>query len=527
MVAPRLPVGPLPAYTQADQFVRFQIMTDLVKDYQDSAIIAALEDFSGAAPEDAPSAFQVLVSTVWDQGALTSEAAAALSAFIEGLEAGNSRVQGDLAILLGMIVEARNVTADIVETVHQGLDLYLELLASAENDSGLTLALLYLLGHFPADRKRILAVADGRDLDPDDLTRLDRCLTSYDQDDSAMTMRLGRAYPSPASWALTDAELRANDLVRLGLVSPERGAIAAAGETRLLLAYSGAKALWTIEHGEVAGTPPFAGAAEPSSSLAGVDEAALLERHIGVMQCTKCRDALRQEKGRVSCAGCGSEYLIADGYLDMLSEPDKPEDPLYASAHERWLRPAFMRMVGGNWSGEVTFADENRLIVEQVRPAAGAILDLGPGAGITTRTLGDVFGVDRLIAVDMSGPMLRRLKRRAPGALAIRADAKSLPFKDGTLGGVNAWNMLQYFTNKLELLEEVSRCLQPGGSLTIMSFRPAPDSVSRYFQGKIGEVATRALSDPDEIRELLTQAGMTVQELILPGGNFIVARAAR
>lgn len=232
-------------------------MTDLRQDSQGSAVIAALQDFSGAAaPENAPSAFRALVSAVWDDGALTSDAAEALPVLIDGLEAENSWAQGNLAILLGMIVEARNVTANIVETVRQGLDIYLELLRSAENDSGLTLALLYLLGHFPVDRKRILAVAHGRHLDPDDLTRLDRSLTPYDRHDGAMTMRLSRVFPSPASWSLTDAEFRENDLVKLGVIPAEKGAVVADWETRLLLGYSGAKALWTMEHGEVANTPP-------------------------------------------------------------------------------------------------------------------------------------------------------------------------------------------------------------------------------------------------------------------------------
>lgn len=501
-------------------------MTDLKQDFQGSAVIAALQDFS-AALESAPSAFQELVSVVWDSGAVTSDATETLPALIEGLEFGNSRVQGSLAILLGMIVEARNATTDIVETVRQGLDIYLELLRSADNDSGLTLALLYLLGHFPVDRERILAVAHELHLDPDDLTRLDRSLISYDQRDGAMTMRLGRVYPSPASWPLTDAQLRENDLIKLGIIPAEKGAIVAKLETRLLLGYSGAKALWVLEHGEVVDTPPFAGAVEPPSSQAGVDEPALLDHHVDLMRCTNCRGALGQEEGRARCAACGSEYPIADGYLNMISEADQPEDPLYASSHEQWLRTAFMRIVGGNWGGEVTFADENRFMVEQIRPESGPILDLGPGAGISTKTLADAFGAHRLIAVDVSGSMLRRLKRRVPGALAIRASAKFLPFEDSTLGAVNCWNMLQYFPDKLEILREISRCLQPGGSLTIMSFRNAPDPVSRYFQGKIGEVATRVLCDPDEICDLLTRAGMTVQELILPGGNFIVVTATR
>src|SRR5712691_1187625 len=283
-------------------------MTDLIQDLQDSAVIAALDDFSKAAPENAPAAFLTLIAAVWDEGAITPQAAAALPALIERLAAGNCRVQGNLAILLGLIVEARNSTADIVKTVRQGLDLYLELLASAENDSGLTTAMLYLLGHFPDDRERILAVANERPLDPDDLTRLDRSLTSYGQDDDVVTMRLGRVFPSPATWAMTDADLRENDLVRLGLVPAEKVGVIAAMETRLLLGYSGAKALWTVEHGEVAPTPPFAGAVEPLPSGTRVHEPAVLERHLGIMRCTKCRGALRQDENRATCAGKHSAH---------------------------------------------------------------------------------------------------------------------------------------------------------------------------------------------------------------------------
>jgi SAM-dependent methyltransferase len=491
----------------------------------DSAVITALEDFSAAAPGDAQSAFLTLVAALWGEGSITPEAAAAVPVLIGGLSTGNSRVQGSLAILLGLIVEARNVSADIVETVRQGLDVYLELFAGAEADLGLTATTLYLLGHFPADRERILAVANGRRLDPDDLTRLDRSLTAYATNEDVITAKLGRVFPSPACWTLTDAELRENDLVRLGLVPADKVAVIAAMETRLLLGYSGAKALWAVEHGEVAPTPSFAGAVEPSPSGASVDEPAVLGRHAGIMRCTKCLGPLAPEGDRANCAECGADYPLAGGYLNMISVADEPEDPLTAGSHERWLRPAFMHLVGGNWGGEVSFADENRIMVEQVRPATGPILDLGPGAGITTKTLSDAFGVDRLIAVDMSGSMLRRLKRRVPGALAVRANAKSLPFNDGTLGAINCWNMLHYFTDKTAAVAEMARCLQPGGSLTIMDFRHAPDPVSRYFQDKFGEIVTRVMFDPDEISEWLTQAGMTVQELLLPGGNFMIIRA--
>jgi ubiquinone/menaquinone biosynthesis C-methylase UbiE len=161
-----------------------------------------------------------------------------------------------------------------------------------------------------------------------------------------------------------------------------------------------------------------------------------------------------------------------------------------------------------------------------MRPADGPILDLGPGAGITTKTLADKYGADRIIAMDRSASM-SRLSRRVPGAAAVRASATAFPFADAGLGGMNCWNMLHYFNDKTEVLREVGHCLQPGGSFVLMDLVPDRDPVSGYFQGRMGETVVRNLFDAQQVAGWLAAAGMTIDDISFRGGNFLILRAVR
>jgi uncharacterized protein (TIGR03086 family) len=87
--------------------------------------------------------------------------------------------------------------------------------------------------------------------------------------------------------------------------------------------------------------------------------------------------------------------------------------------------------------------------------------------------------------------------------------------------------MLHYFEDKAAALHEIGRVLQPGGSFTLMDLVPDPDHVARYFQGRMGETVVRKLFGPQEIGEWLGAAGMTIQDIYLPGGNFMILRAVR
>jgi SAM-dependent methyltransferase len=492
---------------------------------------AALEEFQHAKADDRPAAFRRLVASVWDAGTLTPEAGALAPALTGALAAAGPDADpgrlGHLAILVGLLVEAKEPDEAVAAAARGAVGGFLELFA-ATDDPGLTTALVYLLGHFPDDRARILAAAHAKGVGEDDLSRLDRCLRAYDPADTIGVLRFGRSFPSPAAWTVSDEELRqVGGWVQWAGLTDDVMPLMWAGETGVLLGYSGAKALWCVEHGDIVDTPEFTVHGDSVDDEPSGGDDAWLERYLPIMRCVTCASGLERRPAELACTGCDARYPVADGFVDVIGGEDDIEDPLMARFHERWLRPAFMRLIGGNWAGEVTFADENRWVTELMRPAAGPILDLGPGAGITTKTLADKYGTDRIIAMDRSASMMARLSRRVAGAAAVRASATAFPFADASLGGMNCWNMLHYFKDKTEVLREVGRCLQPGGSFVLMDLVPDRDPVSGYFQSRMGENVVRDLFDADQVAGWLADAGMTIDDISFPGGNFMILRAVR
>jgi SAM-dependent methyltransferase len=494
----------------------------------DSTVIATLDELSSVNAEEVPAVYRRLVASVWEAGTLTAEAAAAVPAVIDALSSVERGRRGYLVILLGLIVEARNCDEALADTIRGSLDRYLELLVERPLDDGLTLALLYLLAHFPQDRERILGAAAGLGLDPDDGSRLDRVLKAFDPRDTKALLRLGRSFPSPATLPVTDEELaEIGSWAQWNGVPADRVPGHWAGETRVLTAYSGAKALWTVERGPVAETPSYTPPPEVPGAESTPVALAALGGHQGLVRCTKCHEELALGESSAECSGCGGRFPVRDGCLDLLGVPEDLPDPLVTRFHRQYTRPAFMRLVGGNWGGELSYEAENRMIPHHVSPADGPILDLGPGVGITTKHLAGVFDPKRLIALDASAAMLRRLKQRIPEAAAIRGSVLDLPFGDATVGAVNAWNFMHGFGDKSEVLAEISRVLQPGGSVTIMDLRPDPDPVFRYFQGKPGEAKTHGLFGADEMEGWLAKVGIAVSDVVYPGGNFMVMTAVR
>ena len=98
----------------------------------------------------------------------------------------------------------------------------------------------------------------------------------------------------------------------------------------------------------------------------------------------------------------------------------------------------------------------------------GPFLEIGANAGHTSYMLCNEFGVDGY-ALDISADSLRHgialqhewSMERAPVRLA--GDALQLPFKDGSLGCVLAFQMLSQFMDIDAVFLEVKRVLAPGG----------------------------------------------------------------
>ncbi|MEU8266657.1 methyltransferase domain-containing protein [Sphaerisporangium sp. NPDC049002] len=502
-----------------------------------------LEDFTNAGPDDLHTEYQRLVGALWNDGELTEQALAATPALVAYLdEAGDDR-KGYVIILLALLAEAEYpaVDGEVATAVRQGLDRYLDLVGGAVKGRPLTLALLYLLSHFPGDRDRILAAVEHLDLDPGDQSRLDRALRTLDLD----APDLGALWPSPSVWQLTDDE-RAFNQEWVRTLTPAQVTTNWENDTRTLLGYTGAKAYFAVRYG----APVVAGGAVSPGDATVPEVPAdsgteLFARHADAFHCPSCGGPLDFTPDVVRCDACATRYPLARGILDLSegvseSAADVEDDatanllsklaemPTMGIYYESVLRPAFLRIAGGNWGGAVTLADEDAYVAQHIRPVDGPVLDVAAGAGRWTTVVAETVGRDRLIALDMGLPMLTVLRGKLPEVPAVRASALDIPFGDSTMGAVNCWNALHAFPDDAaRAIAEVGRVLRPGGTFTLMTFLFDSDPIARYFQASHyfpSRVEGMLLFELDELKRWLSAAGMTVRDVSGPGSfAFITA----
>ncbi|WP_043617786.1 methyltransferase domain-containing protein [Nonomuraea candida] len=499
-----------------------------------------LQEFTGAAPGDLDAAYARLVGalwspgtvqdqTLWDGGTLTERAPSAVPELIDALGGLDDARAGRLLILLGLIAEAGQT-----EAVRAGLDRYLALADGASPELGQALA--YLLAHFPHDRDRVLGVTGRLGLDSGDRSRLDRCLTLMDERRSG----LGRVWPAPEIWRLTDEE-RAFDQAWIGALSQEQAEVNWRNDSRTVWGYMGLKAYWAIRHGAVVDVP--GPQAPPESDPTGDDpRLGLFARHLSALVCPACRGPLDISGAAVRCPACAVAYPASRGILDLTravrDDADEAtadllkslaEMPSMGLYYEALLRPEFLRVAGGNWGGAVTLADEDAYIARSVRPVDGPVLDLGAGAGRWTAVIAAAVGADRLLALDLGLPMLNVLRRRVPDVPAVRASALDLPLADASMGAVVCWNALQAVPDDAATaIAEVGRVLRPGGTFTLMTFVWDEDPVCRHFQAAHyfpSRPAGMLLFEREELDRWLADAGMTVLDSGGPESfAFITAR---
>ncbi len=117
-------------------------------------------------------------------------------------------------------------------------------------------------------------------------------------------------------------------------------------------------------------------------------------------------------------------------------------------------------------------------VIETFLSDPGCILELGCGAG---RLTGHMRGPGRrIVASDISMPMLERARDRFSNVALVRADACVLPHPsehfDAVFFGFNGLDCLLPLDRRRRCLEEIYRVLRPGGRLAFSSH-------NRWFLG--------------------------------------------
>nr|MBA2782982.1 methyltransferase domain-containing protein [Rubrobacteraceae bacterium] len=112
--------------------------------------------------------------------------------------------------------------------------------------------------------------------------------------------------------------------------------------------------------------------------------------------------------------------------------------------------------------------------------------------------------------IDISPSMLREANRRARAIGAnpsfVRANAKNLPFSDGSFRGAVCGGTLNEFSDPARVLRETHRVLEPGGRLAIMGILRAGTPRGRRLQRLLSTGGIRFF-DPDELHSFLDHAG--------------------
>ncbi|MGR4878277.1 class I SAM-dependent methyltransferase [Streptomyces sp. LARHCF249] len=155
---------------------------------------------------------------------------------------------------------------------------------------------------------------------------------------------------------------------------------------------------------------------------------------------------------------------------------------------------------------------------------ADRVLDIGCGAGRTTRLAAQRAERGRALGLDLSGPMLERaragaLREGRKNVSFVQGDAQVHPFEAGAFDVVISRYGMTYFTDPVAAFANLRGALRPGGRLAFICAAEA--EANDWLQalasldgilplggfGKPGAPGMFSLTEPGRIRALLTAGG--------------------
>jgi ubiquinone/menaquinone biosynthesis C-methylase UbiE len=118
--------------------------------------------------------------------------------------------------------------------------------------------------------------------------------------------------------------------------------------------------------------------------------------------------------------------------------------------------------------------------------ARGRVLEIGAGTGLS---FPHYTGVEELVAVEPSEPMLHRARRRARelgrDVTFVTAPAEQLPFEDDSFDTVVVMAVLCTVDEPERAVEEIHRVLRPAGCFLFLEHVRSPDAKRARWQDRL------------------------------------------
>ncbi|MGA9349222.1 MAG: methyltransferase domain-containing protein [Anaerolineae bacterium] len=137
-----------------------------------------------------------------------------------------------------------------------------------------------------------------------------------------------------------------------------------------------------------------------------------------------------------------------------------------------------------------------------------AVLDVGAGTGVLVPLLLEATGGEgRIMALDISGEMLRQAQAKGYPVEYVQGDAENLPLRDEAFDWAICNAVFPHFPHKLRALGEICRVLRSGGRLVICH-TASRQAINEFHRSMGGVVAHDTIPDEGEMLRLLQEAGL-------------------
>ncbi|OIO58419.1 MAG: hypothetical protein AUJ55_05140 [Proteobacteria bacterium CG1_02_64_396] len=138
--------------------------------------------------------------------------------------------------------------------------------------------------------------------------------------------------------------------------------------------------------------------------------------------------------------------------------------------------------------GDAFWSDWDRLI-GPVLPEQPTLIDLGSGPGMLVQALGKRYQGGKVYGVECAPYMLEAQVDMPVGCEILVADLHDpkLPLPDNSVDAAMASVVLHEMTQPIRALQEVFRCLKPGGRMFVLDWVRAP--LARYVEAQTTEEA--------------------------------------